>query len=139
MVRVVHKAKYRSHSEPLFKNLGLIKLEDMYTLSAMKFYFKYLNEKLPQYFTNMFKKELTTHSYNTRNRDAEIPNNPKHRLLQSSIRYSIPETLKIMPVCIIDKLTTHSLNGLSTYMKKHILNTYSELCTIADCYTCSNQ
>ena len=137
-MRVVNKAKYRSHSEPLFKNQNLIKLDDMYSLTAMKFYYKYVNNLLPLYFVGMFDTRIQTHSYNTRNRDNVIPNRPRHFLLNNSVRYTIPDLLKKLPSCIIDKTETHSIKGISTYMKKHVLNQYSETCSVTGCYTCAN-
>ena len=135
-LRVISKSNYSSHSEPLFKNMLLLKLEDMYTLSALKFHFKHMNDLLPQYFYEMFKDEALTHQHHTRNRLATYLQKPNHKLLEKSIRYQIPLIILDLPDIVTDKVTTHSLHGFSTYAKKYLINKYSELCTSENCYTC---
>ena len=43
-------SKYLAHSEPLFKTLKLLKIEDLYKLRLMKFYYNLLYNLLPSYF-----------------------------------------------------------------------------------------
>ena len=43
---------YNSHTEPLFKNLKLLKIEDMLKLQELKLYFKYNHKQLPSYLLN---------------------------------------------------------------------------------------
>ena len=137
-IRIIHKSKFRAHTEPLFKNLKLLKLQDMYNLSAAKFYYKYTHDTLPLYFTNIFRNELFQHNYQTRNKEQGIPHIPHHKLLESSPRYGIPSIVSELPHCIKSKLDTHSLHGFSTYYKNHLLSSYSETCSIINCYICSN-
>ena len=42
--------KYNAHTEPLFKSLKLLKLEDLIELNTLKFYFNLKKEKVPEYF-----------------------------------------------------------------------------------------
>ena len=111
----------------------------MYKLSALKLYFKYNSSLLPLYFNIMFETRTLTHANNTRNRLAEIPNIPKHKLLEQSVRYYIPILLSKMPSSITDKIDTHSLHGFSSYSKKCLLGTYSESCSVLNCYICMKQ
>ena len=43
-------SEYLVHSEPLFKTLKLFKIEDVYTLKLMKFYYNLSYNLLPSYF-----------------------------------------------------------------------------------------
>ncbi len=43
-------SKYNAHSEPLFKQLNLLKIEYILRLNKLKFYYKYENGLLPDYF-----------------------------------------------------------------------------------------
>ena len=40
-IRIITASSYISHTEPLFKQLNLLKVEDILTLHELKFYFKY--------------------------------------------------------------------------------------------------
>ena len=78
-VRLVHKSKYKSHTEPLFKNLKLLKVEDLYTQTAIKFYYKYVNKTLPVYLLDIFRTTPRNHPYSTRNKHRESIPPPTHR------------------------------------------------------------
>jgi hypothetical protein len=49
-MRVISISKYNAHTEPLFKNLKLLKIEDILKLNELKFYHKFENGLLPTYF-----------------------------------------------------------------------------------------
>ena len=49
-VRIMSNGKYFAHSEPLFKTLKLLKIEDLYKLKLMKFYYKLSYNLLPSDF-----------------------------------------------------------------------------------------
>ena len=52
-VRIIAKGKYNSHTDPIFKSLNLLKIEDLYKLKMLKFYYKYCNGTLPVYFNGL--------------------------------------------------------------------------------------
>ena len=39
-------SKYNAHTEPLFKELKLLKIKDIFTLAKLKFAHKFINNKL---------------------------------------------------------------------------------------------
>ena len=51
-MRITTLNTYNSHTEPLFKNLKLLKIEDMLKLQEIQFYFKYIHKQLPSYLLN---------------------------------------------------------------------------------------
>ena len=53
-VRNVANCGYRSHTDPLFKKLEIIKLEDLYTMSLQLFIHQVGNEKVPDSFEGKF-------------------------------------------------------------------------------------
>ena len=65
--RLIFKEKYNVHTDKLFKTISIPKYPDIYQLSALKFYHKYMNDQLPVYFPNMFTPIRDQHNYNTRN------------------------------------------------------------------------
>ena len=48
-IRIITASSYISHTEPLFKQLNLLNVEDILTLQELKFYFKYNQGILPIY------------------------------------------------------------------------------------------
>ena len=138
-IRLISSAGFRAHTEPLYKELQTLKVEDIMRVRALKFYFRYTHNELPQYFSDMFANERPEHSYNTRNRDSIQIAIPRRNRTKNSIRYYTPNLFNDMPPCITDKIYTHSYDGFSRYIKKYFLNLYSEVCRIANCYTCNNR
>ena len=50
--RIITLSGYCSHTEPLFKHLNLLKIEDQSQLQELKCYFKYIHRNLPVYLLN---------------------------------------------------------------------------------------
>ncbi len=42
-------SKYNAHTDALLKKMKLLKVNDILQLQELKFYYKYKNNKLPQY------------------------------------------------------------------------------------------
>ena len=49
VVRIITLSGYSSHSEPLFKQLNMLKIADQLRLQELQFYFKYIHKNLPAY------------------------------------------------------------------------------------------
>ena len=66
-IRIITSNKYNSHTEPLFKQLNMLKLEDLLKLQQLKFYFKFNEGSLPVYLQNWdITPNARVHNYNTR-------------------------------------------------------------------------
>ena len=119
-------SKFNAHSEPIFKSLNLLKVQDIFEICQMKFYhnYNYLNEKLPHFFNQIsFQNNNQTHHYETRiNSQFHLPK-VKHSFAKLCIRYSLPSILNNAPACVTctDKIKTHSLNGFTLYAKNYII------------------
>ena len=48
-VRIMTASKYNAHTEPLFKQLNIMKLEESFSLQCLKFYHKFKGNSLPKY------------------------------------------------------------------------------------------
>ena len=65
-IRIILRSKYNAHTEPLLKQLELLKLSDPLDLSALKFYFGYLHGSLPRSFYSFnIATQGTQHSQDT--------------------------------------------------------------------------
>ena len=49
-VRIITNSKYDAHTEPLFKDLHLLNIADIFEVQCMKFWYKLSNNTLPTYF-----------------------------------------------------------------------------------------
>ncbi len=52
-VRIISISKHNSHTEPLLKELKLLKVEDILKLKELKFYYKFKHSNLPNYLNNV--------------------------------------------------------------------------------------
>ena len=93
-IRNINNANYRAHSEPIFKSLNLLKINDIYYLSILKFCSKLINNHLPHYFDS-FKPQFANgvSHYNLRNPSMQLPI-IKHEFPKQSLRYKLITTLK---------------------------------------------
>ena len=66
--RVITCSRFNAHTEPLFKSLKLLKLEDLLYLIVLKLYYKLCHGDLPVYITNLFTRIVpgSTHDYDLR-------------------------------------------------------------------------
>ena len=55
-----------AHSDPIFKELEIIKVKDLITSNNITFVHKTLNGNSPGHFDNYFEKVKPVHNYNTR-------------------------------------------------------------------------
>ena len=137
-IRIITCSKYNAHTEPLFKCLKLLKLDDLFKLNIMKFYFKYKNKKVPSYFGAFeILRQIDLHGRNTRHNDRVPSIVTRTTSAQKCIRNYIPSIINSMPPNILDKIETHSFNGFVNYTKHVILDSYSLECSIENCYVCA--
>ncbi len=137
-VRIVSLSKYNAHSEPILKELRLLKVTDILKLQELKFYYKYKHGLLPNYLLLMpFDPNSHTHNHNTRQiQDIHQPY-AKHEFAKRCLRFDLPHIINNTPNIILDKIHTHSLQGFSLYIKHYLLQSYQDVCIIENCYICS--
>ena len=93
-VRIITSSSYFAHSEPLFKQLRLLKTCDIYKCVLLKFIFKLTHKQLPHYFEQFtFTFRNQQHNYATRTcQNVSIPN-VNHEFAKRSIRFIAPSAL----------------------------------------------
>jgi hypothetical protein len=136
-IRIITCSRYNSHTSPLFKDLMLLKCEDICALHAAKFCFKLENGMLPGYFhSGIFTKASTVHDHNVRVNNYHLPA-IKHEFAKSSIRFKIANFFNKMHDSIKSKIYTHSFEGFKKYVKSQYIHNYSSTCNIVNCYICN--
>jgi hypothetical protein len=75
IIRIISSAKYREGTEPLFKNLGILPLQNLYEYRMLMFLYKYHNNLVPTILLDFFTRNNINHNYLTRNANAfRVPN-----------------------------------------------------------------
>ena len=142
-VRIITNSKYNAHTDPIFRRLNLLKLDDIFRCNALRFVFKLFNDGLPSYFTDTLLTNGPSHTYPTRESDKINNFLRKYRRNTSGakdcIRHYIHELLNDTNIIITDKIFSHSYNGFSRYIKQYAISNYCVNCTIRNCYVCSQQ
>jgi hypothetical protein len=137
-IRTITRSKYNSHTEPIFKKLSILKLPDLFLINSLKFYFKYINAKLPAYFLQYNIAHIyQSHDHHTRNCRKFTVSTTRLDITKRCIRYNIPSVLNSFPDLVISKVTSHSYHGFVHYARNHIINCYQTDCLINDCYICN--
>ena len=134
-IQIIATSKYNTHTEPLFKQLNLLKAGDICKLQELTFYHKLINRQLPKYFERfVYQTNLELQNYNTRRgHRLHIPR-INRAFAQLYIRHSVIQTVNSMPDNVSDKIRTHNLKGFSIYSKNYFISTYETTCEIANCY-----
>ena len=137
-IRIVCGKSRLSHSTPLFKQLNVLKISDLYNLQLLKFYYKFGNSALPDAFCTLnLRENCSFHNYETRNRHKLSVPVHKHSFFQLSITYNLVSFINSLNSDIKDKLRTHSLQNIIVRFKKLVIEGYDPYCRIQSCYVCS--
>ena len=136
-LRAMTSSKYNAHTNPLFKKMHLLKVGDIHTVQQLKFFYKLTQNNLPAYFNSfLIRRQHNIHEHLTRNRHMLVTEKVHHKFAEKCIRYSVFKTVNDTPTQIIDKMYTHSLQGVANYSKNLLINEYDVRCCIRDCYIC---
>ena len=100
-------------------------------------YHKHRNNTLPTYIQNWpFQANKEIHHHNTRHADELHTHRALHMFAEKCLRYNVIRVVNNSPLCILDKLNTHSLTGFANYAKHIFIQKYQDKCIIQNCYTC---
>ena len=73
LVRIINHSYYTDSSSPIFKNLNLLKLEDIFNLYCIDFIDSVLKNKKCEYFFNKIMLHQVNHNYDTRGENLRLP------------------------------------------------------------------
>ena len=138
-IRNINNANYRAHSEPIFKSLNILKIDDIYYLSILKFYSKLINNNLPHYFDS-FKPQFANGvlHYNLRKPSMQLPI-IKHEFPRQSLRYKLITTLNEMSAETMELAKNYTQKRFVDLVRNNIVNGYRNTCVDPrNCYTCNN-
>ena len=105
-VRLITASKYNAHTDPLFKSLQILKLEDIVKTQELVFFYKFVNGPLPSYFQTNYISYLNPNRESRNQRRLLFPRF-RHEYFRQNLRYSIVNTVNNAPQNFIEKCTTH--------------------------------
>ena len=121
-VSIITSSNYLAHSEPLFKNLYILKCDDIYRIQLLKFIYKLIKKQLPDYFDqNLLLYNTQRHQHANRACTNVFIPRVNNEFSKRNIRFSIAKIFNNSPDIIINKIFTHSIHGFSTYRSQTTL------------------
>ena len=139
-IRIISRNKYNAHTGPIFKTLDILTLDDLFKLNALKFYYKYIRDTLPPYFYSFnIVTQGSIHEHMTRQRDLIRTERPRTVFAEKRLRVYLPKLVNETPVLLLDKITTRSIQGFSSNIKRFYLHAYESECSIPHCYVCRSR
>ena len=137
-IRMITCSRYNAHTEPLFRNLELLKVSDLFKLNILKFFYKLKNETLPVYFDSIvLNSQSEIHDHDTRFKKIIPSNNTRSQLAGKCVRHVLPSILNSTDDLITSKVYTHTYESFSKYIKQHIIKNYATQCLLRECYICN--
>ena len=120
-IRIVSKAKYNEHTLPLFKELKLLKIQDLHKLLLGKFMYKAIHNQLPPPLIPYFPQNTEIHSYSTRQASNSHIQYRRTAKAAIQINYKGPSYWKDLPNEIQQSKT---LKILTCKLKRNLINRY---------------
>ena len=149
-IRNITNSHILAHTEPLLKDLGLLKVGDIFKLRLLKFYYKLMNNELPSYFVTYVpiitnETYILNHDYALRTGARPAIRTPRihHVFAKSTILYKLIKLLNSLYLHEPNIMSaiqngTHSYTGICFYAKQIFLQQYTYTCNILNCYTCKH-
>ena len=140
-MRIITNSKYNAHTEPIFRRLNLLKLDDIFRCSALRFVYNLFNDRLPTYFVDTLLSNGPNHVYPTRVSHTLINNLRRYRITTSGakecMQHYVPQLLNDTNCIITDTIFSHSYYAFSQYVKQYTINNQCSGCNIPNCYICN--
>ncbi len=120
-VRIIKRVKYNEHTSPLFKELKLLKLNDVHRLQVAKYMHNMTQGILPSPLSNQIQLNINLHPYNTRNQNNPHFTHRRTNLASQSIRHKGPSIWYSIQESIRSKKTVKTFQA---HLKKLIFTSY---------------
>ena len=111
LVRIINRASYFAHTDELFFNSGILKIQDIYKLCVGLYMYDHQHDAI----------FVRNHSYNTRNRSDLLPTRSRLTITQNSISASGPNIWNSIPNEI---KSISSKQSFKFQYKKFLLSSY---------------
>lgn len=121
-VRYIHRSSYNAHTNPLFSESKILKLDDIYELEVGKLVYDAMHNTLPKPLSFLYNPNCTIHSHNTRQRGNPHMETRRSVVAANSLTHKAPVIWSHLPQHIRE-LNTRS--KFKKHLKKSILLKYT--------------
>ena len=140
-IRLITNSKYIAHTNPLFCQLNLLKIKDIFKLRLLKFYYKLTCDLLPSYFNTYLD---VINRAPPRQLRINLIHQPviKRNYAKCGLLYQLVDLLNSLQInpndTILAKIyeKSHSYNGFAFNVTRIYLDTYDPVCRLRYCYVC---
>ena len=101
-----------AHTEPLFKELKLFKVRDIFDVQCMIYWNECTNSLRPTFFRSMFRHNHEIHDIETRSHGSHHFYHTRSSGTRVVLRHYIPQLLQTFRADVVKKVHTHSINIL---------------------------
>lgn len=138
-IRHITRSAYNSHSEPLFKQLNILKLRDLYEYEVTVFMQKYRLHTLPRSFDNCYKRNCEIRNTDRESRQMNLLHIPRPRTNFSS-KLPIHNFANIHNKWFQQYHENTTISSFKRTIKKELLSKYTTAytCTNTHCRFCYN-
>ena len=126
--RHIDNVKYNAHTDKIFVKYRILRFHDLVDFNHACFMFKYVNDKLPNSFNELFSK-LNNFERTLSFRTMDINKNPL-KLFPSFTLVKLWNSLSL------DLKRSSSLNVFKQKFNKKLFENYQTVCTKNNCYAC---
>ena len=140
-IRLITGSNYIAHTEPLFIQLGLLKVQDIFKLRLLKFYYKLCYGTLPHYF-NHYREIIERQPVRPLRQHLIHPPFLRTVYAECTPLYQLIKLINILKTdksdTILEKLATQncSYSGFSYHIVNRYLNAYDPICKLKPCFVC---
>ena len=136
-IRNIALKSFRSHTEPLFKDLNVLKLSERISFNRSIFMHKYRNINLPKSFLDIFTDASNTNlSHYNRHIDYNYDTQPANKRYLEN--FPLKQIIFNWNSLSLELKSTADPLEFATMLKRYYLSKYkSEMDCSHDCYTCN--
>ena len=118
-IQTISKMNYNAHTTPLFKNLQILKLKDIYILQLSKLMHSYIYCILPTPLLNLFTVNRNIHLHKTRQQNQPHIIHRRTAFISKTFIHQAPDQWYKLPENIRQ---LRSVNNFNRNVKKHLIN-----------------
>ena len=111
-IRIICGVKYNAHTDRLFKDLFILKVQDIFTIQYAPFYYRYSHNNMPLYFRQFFNRNADIHTHNTRNRNEVHLYQYRLHSTRNCVRFNVPNFINNLPDNVTEKNSNSFIMGV---------------------------
>ena len=135
-VRSITNSHILAHTDNLYKDLKISKIDDILKQHQFTFYHKFLNNNLPKCISNIISKQDSQIRSCHSSFFLKPPVRVRTESAKTCVRHSIPSLINNYDRTFIENLHSISLPCLKKQFKKKTIENYHFECTDQFCYPC---